>query len=96
MFELLQRANLHVSIASASHYDAIGLGVPTVILPFSTHDVVLPLYQRGHAALARTPEDLARTVRTWQNLRVPSEVSTQYFEPGAQANILRELGLGVL
>jgi hypothetical protein len=92
-FELLQGAHLHVSIASASHYDAIGLGVPTVILPFSTHEVVLPLNQRGHAALARTPQELAQVVRTWQNLGVPTEVSEYYFQPGAQTNILRELGV---
>ena len=92
-FELLQRANLHLSIASASHYDAVGLGVPTVILPFSTHDVVLPMFRAGDASLARTADELATLIRNWQNLKVSTEVSEYYFRPGALTNILRELNL---
>jgi hypothetical protein len=92
-FELLQSASLHFSIASASHYDAVGLGVPTVVLPFRTHEIVLPMVQAGHASVARTPEELARLVRTWQNLSIPHDVSEYYFRSGAQANILRELAL---
>jgi hypothetical protein len=92
-FELLQRAHLHVSIASASHYDALGLGVTTVILPFQTYEVVLPLYQTGHALLAATPEALVNIARGWRELRVPVGVGEYYFAPGGCANILRELGL---
>lgn len=92
-FDLLQRANLHLSIASASHYDAIGLGVPTVILPFTTHDIVLPLFQAGDASLARTVGDLATIIRNWKQLKVSSEVSEYYFRSGALTNILDELNL---
>ena len=92
-FELLQGANLHLSVASASHYDAVGLGVPTVILPFSTQEVVLPMLRAGHASLAQTPDELATLIRNWQNLKVPTEVSEYYFRSGALANILRELNL---
>ena len=92
-FELLRDAHVHVSIASASHYDAIGLGVPTMILPFTSHEIVLPLHRAGHARLASTPEDLANVVRLPQTPRVPSEIGEYYFQPGAQANILRELDI---
>jgi hypothetical protein len=92
-FELLRRSNLHMSIASASHYDAIGLGVPTVILPLLTHEIVLPMYRAGHAKLARTPEDLGDLVLAWRDLRVPENVSEYYFKSGARLNILRELDL---
>ena len=92
-FDLLQRAQLHVSVASASHYDAIGLGVPTIILPFKTHEIVLPLQRAGHAWLARTPEDLVNLVRTWPTLRVPHETREHYFRSDAPGNILHELGL---
>lgn len=92
-FDLLRRAHLHVSIASASHYDAVGLGVPTAILPFRTHEVVLPMYRAGHAHLTRTPQDLANLVQGWQNLRLPADIGEYYFRSGARANILRELGL---
>lgn len=90
---LLRRAHLHVSIASASHYDAIGLGVPTVILPFRTHEVVLPLAQAGHAQVARTPQELADLMAGWRDLTVPDAVSEYYFRPGARDHILRELDL---
>ena len=32
-FELLARADLHLSVSSTCHFEAVGLGVPTVILP---------------------------------------------------------------
>jgi hypothetical protein len=92
-FEFLQRANLHLSIASASHYDAVGLGVPTIILPFTTHDIVLPMFRAGDASLARTVDDLAMLIRNWQSLNVSTDVSEYYFRSDALANILRELNL---
>jgi hypothetical protein len=94
-FDWLRRAHLHVSIASASHYDAIGLGVPTVVLPLQTHELVLPLCRAGHAHLADTPEALADLVLAWRTLRLPESVSEYYFEAGARANIRRELDLPV-
>lgn len=92
-FELLQRASLHMSIASASHYDAVGLGVPTVVLPFSTHESVLPMVQAGHANLVRNTDELVSLIRNWRNVKVSTEVSEYYFRFGALANILRELNL---
>jgi hypothetical protein len=92
-FELLQRANVHLSIASASHYDAVGLGVPTVILPFTTHDIVLPMFRAGDASFARTVDELATLIRNWRTLNVSTDVSEYYFRSGALANILSELDL---
>ena len=82
-----------MSIASASHYDAIGLGVPTVVLPLQTHELVLPLCRAGHAHFAQTPEALADLVLAWRTLRLPENVSEYYFKQGARANIRRELDL---
>lgn len=92
-FERLRRAHLHLSVSSACHYDALGLGVPTVVLPFHSHEVVLPLVAAGHAQVARTPADLASLVSTWRDLALPAGVSEYYFAPGARAGILREMGL---
>jgi hypothetical protein len=92
-FELLRRSHLHLSISSACHYDAIGLGVPTVILPFQSHEIALPLQAAGHAHLARTPQDLAELVAARPSLSVSAEVSEYYFKAGALANILTELDL---
>ncbi len=92
-FELLARADLHLSISSACHYDALGLGVPTIVLPLAKHEVVLPLVEAGHAHFVRTPQELAQLVMDWRNLRVSPDVSEYYFKPGALQNIKRELGL---
>ncbi len=50
-FALLANADVHVSISSACHYDALGLGVMTVILPLFGADTVLDLCRQGHARL---------------------------------------------
>ena len=92
-FELLARADLHLSVASTCHYDAIGLGVPTAILPLLLHDKVLPLHAVGHAHLAETPARLAEIAARAREERVAPEVAEHYFRPGATENIARELGL---
>lgn len=92
-FELLTRAHLHVSISSTCHYEALALGIPTVILPFATHENVLHLYETGHAYLARTSEELLNLTLQWRSLKVPSEVGDRYFRRGALENMKRELEL---
>lgn len=89
----IRRSNLHVSAGSASHYDAVGLGVPTVILPFTTHEFVLPLWQAGHAMLARSAEELLHVASAWRCHVVSSAVSTHYFQANAREHMRGELGL---
>jgi hypothetical protein len=90
-FELLSRTSIHVSVSSSCHYDALGLGVPTVILPLPTHEIVLPLRQAGHALLAGSPTELADIVRGWRGLRVAPEVSGYYFRPDSIRNMRDDL-----
>jgi len=92
-FDLLTRASLHISISSASHYDAIALGVPTVVLPFLTHETVLPLVDAGHASLAANPEDLARVMAQPSALAIDPGVSDGYFATGSLTRLRRELDL---
>jgi hypothetical protein len=89
--ELLARAHLHVSISSATHYEAVGLGVPTVILPFRMHQSLLPLHEAGHAHLAETPDALAELFRSAKRLTVPEGAAQRYFRPDAVAHIRREI-----
>ena len=42
-YELIAQADLHISISSACHFDALGIGVPTVIVPLASHETVLDL-----------------------------------------------------
>ena len=92
-FDLLTRADLHCSISSACHYDALGLGVPTVIIGLPNHEIVLHLVDSDHASLARSPKDLVDIVTKWRDMSVPQEVSKFYFQPDALSNMKRELGL---
>ena len=91
-FKLLAEADLHVSISSASHYDALGLGVPTVILGVKMADVVDSLRRSGHAEYASSPEELAAIVAGQRGRRVPEDVREYYFRSGSAANIAAELG----
>lgn len=91
-FELLVDAVVHVSVSSATHYDALGFGVPTVVLPLRGHDVVMPLVAAGHARLASEPKELAAVVAAASVSGVPKAVSEYYFAMNSVANIKRALG----
>lgn len=90
-FELIAGADVHASIASTCHYEALGLGVPTIILPFANYETVLRLRESGHAFLARTPEELLHLVRELKGRPVPAGVRSTYFQPGALDAMRREL-----
>jgi hypothetical protein len=86
-FELLAAADLHLSISSSCHYDALGLGVPTVILPLANSDWIMPLHRAGHAFLATTPEDLLEIVSQLRGKGAPEAIGSYYFKPGAVENL---------
>ena len=86
-FTLLSQADLHLSIASACHYDALGLGVPTVVVPLSGYTVVENLIESGHAPAARTPQELVEMLMDIKDIAVPSAVQEMYFKFGALENI---------
>lgn len=90
-FELLAQASIHVSVSSSCHYDALGLGVPTVILALPTHEIVLALHRAGHALLARTPAELLQIVDRWRSHHVPPAVSKYYFKPDSIRNMRTDL-----
>ncbi len=90
-FELLRSAHLHVSIASTCHYEALALGVPTVILPLTGSENVLQLHAAGHASFPQSPAEFADIVQGWRGYTVRREVGDEYFTPGALENIQREL-----
>jgi len=90
-FELLARADLHASISSAVHFESLGLGVPTVILGMDRHEIMLPLYEAGHAALVTEPSELLEVARHIDEHPVPDTIADFYFRPDAVANIRREL-----
>jgi hypothetical protein len=90
-FELIAMASCHVSIGSACHYDSIGLGVPTIVLPLAGHEIVLNLVKIGHASLAETPAELLNIILHKKFVPVTSEISESYFKAGALSNMKNEL-----
>lgn len=91
--ELLARADFHAAIYSTCHYEALGLGTPTIILPFTGYKKMLHLLETGYAFLARTPQDMLDIIFKSRCHKVPGEVGEQYFKPGAVENMKRELGI---
>lgn len=55
---LIADADLHISISSAVHFDALSVGVPTVILPLPSHEIVRFAVDGSRAFLARDPADI--------------------------------------
>lgn len=90
-FALLAEADLHASISSATHYDAIALGVPTVVLPLAGHETVAPLVAAGHATVAADGEALCALATGPVPPSLTRSISEYYCRPGAADNMLREL-----
>lgn len=92
-FSLLAQSHFHVSISSATHFDALGIGVPTIVLPLAGHDVTMQLVEAGHASLAHTPEEFLDILKEYRRASIPLAVSTYYFKPNAIDNIMQALGI---
>jgi hypothetical protein len=89
--KLLLQADLHVSISSTTHFEALAVGVPTAVLPFETHHYADMLTRSGDAEILRTPADLAAAAQHCRETKVPIAVSHKYFAPNAVQNICRHI-----
>lgn len=92
-FDLLVEADLHVSVQSACHFEALALGVPTAILPFRGSEFVLDLVVSGHGFLVQSPNDLLDLVSVCRSRGVPEAVRNFYFQSGTLENMKHELSL---
>jgi hypothetical protein len=92
-FNLMAHSDLHISIASTAHYDALGLFVPTAVLPLTGSEIVQSLVDAGHAHAMHSPQDLVDLALSIRDHTVPQEVSYYYYKPNAVQNIKRELSL---
>ncbi|WIW44391.1 hypothetical protein ML401_23135 [Bradyrhizobium sp. 62B] len=86
-FEMIAMSDLHLSVSSACHYEALGIGTPTGVLALPGHELVLDLVRRNDAALVDNPSALATLIenRAWPT--VSNRVSDQYFRRGHIENI---------
>lgn len=92
-FDWLARADSHASISSTCHYEAIGMGVPTYILPFPSHEQVMHLAHRRHAVLITSESHLLKCLRASVNQSLESTAQNYYFRPGAIQSIREEIEL---
>jgi len=91
-YEILLKTDLHMSIASTCHYEALALGVPTIILPFTSYENVTHLLEDNSAVLANDPATLAAIIRNGRPA-VPQQIRDAYFISGAVANMNKELNV---
>lgn len=87
-YELIALADVHLSIASACHYDALGIGTPTIVIGLSGYSLVQNLIDSEEALFAANPETLADIVelRSWKT--VSDDSSANYYRHGFASNLL--------
>jgi hypothetical protein len=90
-FRILRGVDLHASVGSASHYDALGLGTPTAIIAAGNYRMVLHLRDHGHASVVSTGEELAAALIQARASGLPAYASDFYFREGALQNVLAVL-----
>ena len=89
IFDLLARADLHLSISSACLFDAAALGVRSGLLPFKTHDSLL------HAVDNRALTLLTRPQEAWDLLQrgeLEDEEAARFARPGFLENMMGLIG----
>jgi hypothetical protein len=82
-------SDLHLSISSTCHYDALGIGTPTAMLALPGYASMSDLLTESSAVLVETPRQLAQLVaaRAWP--QVTPEMSDYFFEPNYTQNMVR-------
>lgn len=86
VFDLLAEADLHLSIASACHFDAAALDVPSIVIPLSGHEAMLPAAREGILLLAESPETVWQVADNLDNFHVDA---TRFSLPGFLDNIAK-------
>lgn len=89
--EVIAQSDLHVSISSTCHYDALGIGTPTAVLGLPGHASMAELVETGMAQRVDTPEQLALMVRQRSWGLVTAGQSSYFFRPGYIENMLELL-----
>lgn len=87
-YELIALADMHISIASACHYDALSIGTPTMVIGLPGHQLVMPLVECGDGLFAMNAKKMAHIIdgRAWV---APSmETQAKYCQQGFSENLL--------
>lgn len=85
IYELLATGDIHLSISSACHFDALALGIPSLMLPLPTHENLLHAVNSHGLRLLITPDDVWTTIRS----QAHKPDGSYYCEPQYVANVLK-------
>lgn len=92
-FEILRSSHVHISVSSTCHYEALALGVPTVILPLWGYENVVSLERCNYAFLVEKPRDLVNLIANLKEMTVPPDIGNILFANNALHNMKAELNL---
>ncbi len=85
--DVIALSDIHLSVFSTCHYDALGIGTPTMVIPGAGFEAVADLYEQGHAHMLKSPEELAEIVARGQWMDVSEATSHHFFHPGFLDNM---------
>jgi hypothetical protein len=85
IYQLLAEADVHASINSASHFDALALGVPTVMLPLQNHDSLMYAVEQGYIQLLAHPAEIYQISRS----AIDPTTMEHFCKSGYAANVMQ-------
>lgn len=91
--QLIAESDMHLSISSACHYDALALGVPTVVLGLLGHELMKPLLEQGAALLVDSPAALVSLIQAWEHC-AGEDASERFCRQGFVENLSGVAGIG--
>jgi hypothetical protein len=84
IYDLLVDADLHLSIASACHFDAAALGVPSGIIPLAGYETMLGAVDGRFFQVVQQPSDAWTLPRS-----IPVAAGFRFSAPGYRERLLR-------
>lgn len=85
--DLLEIVDLHASIASACHYDALAIGVPTAVIGLPRSELMRPLIENGSAVLLKSPQEMANLINTKAWISPEEKIQEYYCKSGFKGAI---------
>lgn len=92
--QLIKECDFHLTIWSTTHYEALGLGKPTIVLPLAGWENVADLIEKGYAYFAKDPHELASIIENSNpELNCGQEISEYFYKPFSVENIANAINL---
>lgn len=87
IFSMLASVDMHVAASTACHYDALGMGIPSVLIPGSAEELIDDLIRMNALTRVSSPEELADIIRN-RSLDPPDDhLCYRLFEPSGTKGV---------